>query len=147
MNNKIIKVKEINELFRNLTFLKFKTTFSKFKDIGLHPNQFFFLNIIFENDGITQKELTTLTNRERATITKTLQRLEKSALITKVNHNDNKSSKIYLTEKGKEIHSKIKELQDEELIKLLGILNDKELEDLSLMLKKLITHLEGEKNK
>ena len=146
MHNNRIKVKEINELFRTLTFLKFKNSFNKFKDIGLHPNQFFILNIIYENDGIKQKELTLLTNRERATITKTLQRLEKSELINKVNDND-KSSKIYLTKKGKEIHSKIKKLQDEELEKLLGVLDNKELEDFSLMLKKLIIHLEGEKTK
>ena len=137
------KMEEIQSLFKKISFLQFKRNFKKFYDLGIHPGQQVILEIIKSHPGITNSLLATETEREKATITKTLFRLEKSGLIIrKHSTSDKRISNIYLTEKGEEITKSFSKLKKEEMEFLRNILTDKDIDNILEILNKLFIGLQ-----
>jgi len=142
MENKKEKVALAMDLIKNVVFLKFKCDFPRLKDTGLHPGQIFIIKIIHDNEGIKQKELAELTKRERATITKSLQRLEKKGFIIKENDlSDKKSPRLYLTDKAKELHKELIKEREKEIDNLSNSLTSTELDTLLDLLNKINDYL------
>ena len=136
------KIKEIKDLFVGLHFTYFKAAFHKLNKIGIHPGQILILKLIYDNEGVSQKELVEFTRRERATITKAVQRLENAGFIIRCNNEkDKRSSVLYLTDKGKEIYKLVKEHEVEELELMQKILSEADLDKIIEILTKLETGL------
>lgn len=87
-------------------------------EIGIYPGQPHLLFILNKKDGQSQKELSEKLKITPATITVMLKRMERVNLVErKQDTEDQRVSRVYLTDKGKEICSKamgiIKNLEEE----------------------------------
>jgi len=73
------------------------------KEYELGSGQYFFLINIYQNEGISQKDLTSLVKTDKATTAKALIKLEKHGYIYRITDNqDKRYNKLYLTQKGSE---------------------------------------------
>ena len=79
-----------------------------FEAIGLHRGQPSVLLALWEREGLTQTELAEKLKNTPATVTKMLQRMERAGFLTrKPDPADQRLSRVYLTEAGKHIQSKV----------------------------------------
>ena len=85
-----------------------EVNFGRLKDMGVHPGQLPFLNIISHKEGISQRELAECLHVKPPTVAVTVKRLEKADVIyRRPDPNDMRISRIYLTEKGIRISAQI----------------------------------------
>ena len=92
------EIKQINELYKRITFFVLKEDLRLFLNLKFIHHGILFFEIIRDNPGIKSSSIAIKSNREKATITKTLQRLEKRDFIyKKLDVADNRSYKVYLT--------------------------------------------------
>ncbi len=85
-----------NYLFKHLSKL------IKAQELCITPEQFAVMSQLWGTDGRTQAELATLTNRDRANVTRILDILEREELVQrKDDPTDRRVFKIFLTKKGK----------------------------------------------
>ncbi len=76
--------------------------------LGLYPGQPWILHLLWRQDGRTQKELAEKTQLRPATITVMLQRMERAGFIQrKVDTEDLRVSRVYLTEKGRQLQPQV----------------------------------------
>ena len=79
--------------------------------IGLYRGQPPVLFALWEQEGLTQTELAARLHVTPATITKMLQRMEKTGFISRqADSEDQRVSRVYLTETGRAIKSKVEEV-------------------------------------
>jgi len=81
-----------------------------FKEHGVNitPEQWAVLNILWKEDGRTQKEIAEKVFKDASNLTRMLDLLEKEDLIERRRHeNDRRSYRIFLTKKGKDIKKKL----------------------------------------
>lgn len=71
---------------------------ARIKPLGIVPGQFAALLALWEEDGLTQKELIARLDLEQATIANTLSRMERDGLIRRTPHpSDARAQQIWLT--------------------------------------------------
>jgi DNA-binding MarR family transcriptional regulator len=81
-----------------------------FEEIGLHRGQHFVLHVLWENEGIMHSELAARSGVQPATITNAIKRMEKAGLVERRRDTeDERVSRVYLTEAGRGIRSKVEE--------------------------------------
>ncbi|MBM3141960.1 MAG: MarR family transcriptional regulator [Chloroflexi bacterium] len=81
---------------------------------GLTPPQYFVFNALWMGDGITIGELGDRVSLDSSTLTGIIDRMEKSGYVErKPNPDDRRSALVFLTEKAKELGSRILEFADE----------------------------------
>jgi DNA-binding MarR family transcriptional regulator len=74
----------------------------RIKPLGLAPAQFMTLLALWEEDGLTQRELVQRLDVEQATMANTLTRMERDGLIERRPHpQDGRSQVVHLTAKGR----------------------------------------------
>jgi DNA-binding MarR family transcriptional regulator len=79
-----------------------------FEALGLYRGQPPVLKILWEHEGITQTELAAQLKNTPATITKMLQRMEKTGFIQrKPDAADQRLSRVYLTETGRSVQAEV----------------------------------------
>lgn len=72
--------------------------------ISLSAEQYGLLKRLWQEEGLTQLDLSKLTSKDKPSITRLLNNLEKKKLITrKVNEEDKRCNKIYLTKAGRKL--------------------------------------------
>lgn len=82
---------------------------SRLKPLGLAPGQFMALLVLWEKDGLTQKELIARLDVEQATMANTLTRMERDGLISRRPHpQDGRAQSILLTQKARQIEQQAK---------------------------------------
>ena len=81
-------------------------------NIQVTKEQWIVLKILNEdNDGIIQNELAFITNRNKATLTRLINVMEKHNLVTRIpSKNDARKNLIYVTKTGKQLFIKMKPL-------------------------------------
>lgn len=73
------------------------------KRFDITPEQWTILKRVSESDGLTPKELSRITDKDKATVTRILEVLDRKALITKQsNDKDKRSMMIHITETGRQ---------------------------------------------
>lgn len=78
------------------------------KGYSITPEQWTVLKRVYENDGIKQKELSSIADKDPATLAKILDILERDQfIIRKTNHTDRRSYFIFITEQGTELRDRI----------------------------------------
>ncbi|MFK5978779.1 MAG: MarR family transcriptional regulator [Rhizobiaceae bacterium] len=76
----------------------------RIKSLGLAPAQFMTLLELWNEDGLSQKELVKRIDVEQATMANTIRRMERDGLITRrQNPTDARSHTIFLTKRAKQI--------------------------------------------
>jgi DNA-binding MarR family transcriptional regulator len=82
--------------------------------IDLYPGQEFLLINLWPEDGLTQSEVAESLCIQPATVTKMLDRLVKTGLVQRVqDSSDQRVSRVYLTEKGRELLEPIEQVWEE----------------------------------
>lgn len=78
------------------------------RSYAITPEQWTVLKRVYENDGIKQKELASIADKDPATLAKILDILERDQfIIRKTNHTDRRSYCIFITEKGTVLRNEI----------------------------------------
>lgn len=93
---------------------------SELSDLGLHVGQEMLLNQLWREDGLSQSELISRLGVEPPTVTKALQRLERSGFVHRTpDPKRPRLSHVHLTEAGKALQRPVEEIwrkTDEELL-------------------------------
>lgn len=76
------------------------------KGTGITTDQFRLLTMLWKEDGIIQQQLAAMLGRDRASVTRMADILEKDGIITRIlDKNDRRIKLIYLTKKGRELEA------------------------------------------
>lgn len=97
----------------------FQKNFAWMAKLQLHPGQVPMLRLLRMNEGLSQKEIAGKLNIKPPTVNVSVQRMEKAGLVDRrTDGKDQRITRIYLTEKGREIDNKIAAVMDvnEEII-------------------------------
>ncbi len=79
------------------------------KPFDLSPEQQLIMECLWEEDGITQKVISEKLMKDKPSVTRMLAHLEKKGLIYRIIPKENRRiSKVFLTEKGKEIEEEVR---------------------------------------
>lgn len=109
----------------------------------LTPPQFGLLAFLWQQDGLTQVELSENGQIDRTTVGGLIDRLEKNGMVERKPHpQDRRAYRIHLTERGKALEAPLSECAANALAKLTNGLSPDEIHELTRML--LI--LRGERN-
>ncbi len=112
-------------------------------NIDISVEQWRLLYYLWEKDGITQKELAKIANKEKSTITRQVSELEKKGYIIKdSNGSDKRNNLIYVSKKGKAIKTKALSLADDITIKAESNIEKQELDTFIKVLHKYISNIQ-----
>lgn len=101
----------------------------------LTPPQFALLSFLWQQDGLTQVELSEKGQIDRSTLGGLIDRLERNGLLERRQHpQDRRAYRIYLTEQGKAMESTLSACAERSLKKFTAGLNDDEIKELRRML-------------
>ena len=102
--------------------------FGQMKELGIYPGQIPVLGLLAYKDGLSQREIAEHLRIKPPTVNVTVQRLEKAGfLFRKADEKDQRVSRIYLTEKGKQAKERgMKRVEENEKILFDGF-SDAEL--------------------
>jgi len=98
--------------------------------------------LIKKGDGVTQKEICEKLHVSKSTTSKIIKRLvEKGYLRKEKDPQDNRASRIFLTEKKEDIEDLIKEIDEKAENKMLKGFDDEERKDLRGYLERILDNL------
>ncbi len=86
---------------------------SKLAPFNLAPEQNLVMMILWEKDGLTQNEIGEKLNKDKTNIARMVFNLEQKGFIRRVNENDRRSLRVYLTEKGQELGHQVIPIAEE----------------------------------
>jgi len=110
----------------------------KFGNYELTPQQFGLLRFLWEEDGITQVELSSRSQIDRTTIGGLIDRLEQSGLLKRLPHpEDRRAYRISLTDAGKRLENELTPLAEALHKAILEPLTADEVQTLLASLQKL----------
>lgn len=120
----------------------------KFKEYDMTQDQWMILNRLSGKDGCTQMELAKKTYKDKATITRMLDTLEKMGLVRRESiPDDRRVFLIYVTEEGKRIQESLIPLAREASEEAVKGLSADEVEELKRLLVKVISNFDMEENR
>lgn len=107
------------------------------------PEQWAVLTRLWEQDGLSQVELSDLTFKDRPVITRIIDILErKEVIIRRPDGHDRRIVRLYLTQKGKDYQEKLVPLAREVLERGQSGISEEEIQRTTSTLQKIITNLE-----
>lgn len=122
----------------NRTFLR---TFAV-EGIDITTEQWSVLACLWQEDKVTQQTLCRLTSKDKPSMTRLIDKLEKSNLVTRVSdHNDRRTNLIHLTSAGISLKNKVTELVQMIASKTLSNITDDELNTCRSVLRKIMANL------
>lgn len=116
-----------------------KTSNGKFRQIGLDNNAFLYVIRVYEQPGMFLAELADALKIDRTTSFRTIQRLAaKGYLEVKVDENDRRLRRVYVTSKGSLIYPELHAFERACSDKLVAKLSTEEQAQLKVLLSKLV---------
>lgn len=110
----------------------------EFEAYDLTPQQFGLLGFLWQEDGITQAELSAKSQIDRTTMGGLIDRLEKEGLVVRRSHpDDRRAYRICLTQKGKALEPELTPLAARAQQNLIAKLDQQEVETLKSLLEKI----------
>jgi len=110
----------------------------EFEGYDLTPRQFGILGFLWQEDGVTQAELSAKSSVDRTTMGGLIDRLEKEGLVARRSHpDDRRAYRICLTEKGKALEPELTPLAERAQQKFIAKLDQRELDTLKSLLEKI----------
>ena len=117
--------------------------FHQLSHVNLHPGQMPMLDILYRQEGLSQREICSRLCIKPSTVTVSLQRMEKAALIYRVaDAKDKRIQRIYLTDSGKEIHREVEEIRKEVGSVMLQGMTPKEVDHLKKQILQMQENME-----
>jgi DNA-binding MarR family transcriptional regulator len=114
------------------------------RDLDLTVEQWSILVHLWKYDGVSQQELSTRTFRDKPSITRLVDNLEKLLLVErKPSDTDRRINRIYLTEKGKALRDPSMELANQTLNEGLEGIDSSDIEITKRVLEKVYENLQG----
>ncbi len=111
-------------------------------EIGIYQGQPQLLFILEKNDGLSQREISDILKITPSTITVMLKRMEKVGLLSrKQDSKDQRISRVYLTDEGKNICTKAKKCMKELSEECFQGFSEDEKEIFKLLLRKMASNL------
>jgi DNA-binding MarR family transcriptional regulator len=112
---------------------------------GITPSMWFFLRLLWERDGLTQKQLGDELGLTPPTTVAAMDVLATNGLIERSrNREDRRKVNIYLTKRGRELKQKVKPYADEVNRVALKRVSDKEIQTLFRLLARMIDDLNAD---
>jgi DNA-binding MarR family transcriptional regulator len=108
---------------------------------GYHvtDEQWIILSVLWEKEGINQQELSNLSDRDKTSITRLIDALEKNNIVVRVpDKSDRRNKLIYLTKKGRDLEQGLGQVALSVMEKALSGLTDEHIETSMFTLKKII---------
>lgn len=122
---------ELHNLILEVLHKSFMQSYSKLTAKKIHPGQCALLNMLADEDGITQKELAKKLNIKPPTVAVMVKRMEKNEYISKqTDSQDMRKTRIYITQKGKDVAKEVKEIQTEIKEQMYKGFTNEEIENL-----------------
>jgi DNA-binding MarR family transcriptional regulator len=113
----------------------FGKRFSKF---GIGAGQYLFLLNLYENDGITQEELTKKVRLDKATTARAIKKLEDEGYVRRIKkESDKRAYRLELTEKAEQIKDDVYSIMNEWESEIRMCFTDEESQELMNLLNKL----------
>ncbi len=123
----------------NRTFLR---AFAN-EGIDITTEQWSVLACLWDKDKVTQQTLCSLTSKDKPSITRLIDKLEKRNLVTRVSdHNDRRINLIHLTESGAKLQHKATEIVQNIAQRTLRNISEEELNFSRTILKKIMDNLD-----
>ena len=117
--------------------------FHQLSHVNLHPGQMPMLDILYRQEGLSQREICSRLCIKPSTVTVSLQRMEKAALIYRVaDAKDKRIQRIYLTDSGKEIHREVEKIRKEVGSVMLQGMTPKEVDHLKKQILQMQENME-----
>ncbi|MCB0729781.1 MAG: MarR family transcriptional regulator [Ignavibacteriae bacterium] len=121
---------------------KLKLNFEK-ENIDITPQQWSVLTYLWNEDGISQQELADAFSKDKTSMTRLLNNMEKNQLISRqIDSLDKRNKKIFLTNKSKLIKKHSIKIAEKTLIETLGGIDHKDLKISKKVLKQINKNLE-----
>jgi DNA-binding MarR family transcriptional regulator len=106
--------------------------------LEITPEQWTVLIYLWEQDGVTQQELCNATYRDKPSMTRLIDNMEKLHLVVRIEKKDDRrSNSIHLTRDGKELEQKVRRIARQTLIEALDTVTPEELEISQEVLRKI----------
>lgn len=121
-----------------------RTLHRNFRKSGLDitPKQWTVLIYLWEKDGVTQQELCNATFRDKPSMTRLLDNMEKLHLIVRISQeSDRRVNLIHLTKTGKELEPKARAISNQTLKDALLGVKVEELAIIQDVLRKVFTNI------
>jgi DNA-binding MarR family transcriptional regulator len=110
--------------------------------IDITTEQWSVLACLWQKDKVTQQTLCSLTAKDKPSMTRLIDKLEKRNLVIRVSdHNDRRINLIHLTEAGLDLQQKATEIVQVVASKTLSDITDEELDVSRNVLKKIMANL------
>ena len=110
----------------------------RLQNIEISPEQWTILLSLWEKDGITQQELCNATFKDKPSMTRLIDNMEKQHLVVRINDKrDRRTNLIHLTKSGKEIKDIVCEIADSTIQEALEGVTSDELNVCKDVLKKI----------
>jgi MarR family transcriptional regulator, transcriptional regulator for hemolysin len=120
----------------------------RFKPFDVTPEQWVVLCKLAGNDGITQKELSILVEKDQPTLTRILDCLDKKQLIRReANVHDRRSFLVTITETGRKLQQELIHIEQQVLAETMKGVSDEQLNQLRGLLAKMTVNLEQQQIK
>jgi DNA-binding MarR family transcriptional regulator len=116
--------------------------FQQLKEYGITPEQWAVLNFLWEEEGITPKELADLTFKDKPNTNRILDNLQKKGLITRSPHpTDRRAFRISLTNAGKDLRAKLVPKAISLLEKATRTIDEGKINELKILLNQIYNNL------
>jgi DNA-binding MarR family transcriptional regulator len=99
------------------------------------------LNVLYDNDGITQRELVKKLGISRGVLKDSVKKAERNGYVTIGEHDDKKTYTVNLTDEGRKLAKKRREANEKVADDIMSALDPAEVEQLDAITEKLIVSL------
>lgn len=114
-------------------------------ELRLAPEQWAILAYLSEKDGVTQQQLCKATYKDKPSMTRLINAMERNSLVVRViNPNDKRANTIYLTRIGRSVKEKAQKIALRTLKESLRGLGTEELTVSQEVLRRIFTNLTNE---
>ena len=111
--------------------------------IDISIDQWMVLGPVWKSDGISQKEIAENCGKDKTSVTKIIDTLEKKNLLVRISDQlDQRVKRIILTNKGKQLFADALPVMEQTRAELRSGISDKEIHSLKIVLTKLYHNLQ-----
>lgn len=133
----------IQACFMRLMHRYTSVNYKRFLGIGIHPGQLAFVKAIKEHEGISQRELAEGLHVKAPTVAVAVKRLEKANVVCRrPDPKDQRISRLYLNQKGKEIAEEVIHMLEENEAVLTEGFSEEELKKLREFFQRMSENME-----
>lgn len=110
--------------------------------LDITPEQWTVLLYLWEKDGVTQQELCNATFKDKPSMTRLIDNMERQHLVVRISDKkDRRTNLIHLTKDGKEIESRVRIVTNQTLMEALNGITLEELKISQDVLRKIFTNI------